>query len=107
MERGHPVRQRAQHAHYFPTEGPFALCAQADRMSAIRNLEVVRRCSREIYSRVQHAENENIRLQNLWDGIETLATVMTMKPKSERGICVPPVYHGIVARATSFEENPV
>jgi hypothetical protein len=67
MERGHPVRQRAQHAHHFPTEGPFALCAQADRMSAIRNN--------------QHAENEDIRLQNPWDGIETMATVMTMKPK--------------------------
>ncbi|MDX6306665.1 MAG: hypothetical protein QOI77_3634 [Blastocatellia bacterium] len=81
-------------------------------MSAIRNLEVVRRCSREICSRAnydnnQHAENENIRLQNLWEGMETMAAVMTMKPKSERGICVPPVYHGIVARDTSFEDNPV
>src|SRR5437763_98328 len=27
----------------------------------------------------QHAENENLRLQNLWDGIETLAAVMMMK----------------------------
>ncbi len=27
----------------------------------------------------QHAENENIRLQNLWDGIETMAALMTMK----------------------------
>ncbi len=26
----------------------------------------------------QHAENENIRLQNLWDGIETMASVMMM-----------------------------
>lgn len=26
----------------------------------------------------QHAENENIRLQNLWDGIETFAALMTM-----------------------------
>ncbi len=26
----------------------------------------------------QHAENENIRLQNLWDGIETFASLMTM-----------------------------
>jgi acetylornithine deacetylase/succinyl-diaminopimelate desuccinylase-like protein len=33
------------------------------------------------YDNNQHAENENIRLQNLWDGIETLAAVMTMKPK--------------------------
>jgi hypothetical protein len=24
------------------------------------------------------AENENIRLQNLWDGIETMAALMTM-----------------------------
>ena len=24
----------------------------------------------------QHAENENIRLQNLWDGIETMASLM-------------------------------
>jgi len=29
----------------------------------------------------QHAENENLRLQNLWDGIETMAAVMLMKPK--------------------------
>src|SRR2546429_4425520 len=29
----------------------------------------------------QHAENENLRLQNLWDGIETWAAVMTIKPK--------------------------
>jgi len=27
----------------------------------------------------QHAENENIRLQNLWDGIETMAAIMMMK----------------------------
>lgn len=27
----------------------------------------------------QHAENENIRLQNLWDGIETMASLMLMK----------------------------
>lgn len=27
----------------------------------------------------QHAENENIRIQNLWDGIETFASLMTMK----------------------------
>jgi acetylornithine deacetylase/succinyl-diaminopimelate desuccinylase-like protein len=27
----------------------------------------------------QHAENENIRLQNFWDGIETMASVMLMK----------------------------
>jgi len=27
----------------------------------------------------QHAENENIRLQNLWDGIEIFANLMTMK----------------------------
>jgi acetylornithine deacetylase/succinyl-diaminopimelate desuccinylase-like protein len=34
------------------------------------------------YDNNQHAENENIRLQNLWDGIETMAAVMTMKPKN-------------------------
>ena len=27
----------------------------------------------------QHAENENIRIQNLWDGIEIFASLMTMK----------------------------
>ncbi len=27
----------------------------------------------------QHAENENIRLQNLWDGVELMASLMTMK----------------------------
>jgi acetylornithine deacetylase/succinyl-diaminopimelate desuccinylase-like protein len=27
----------------------------------------------------QHAENENIRLQNLWNGIETMAAIMMMK----------------------------
>ena len=37
MERGHPVRQRAQHARYLWTQGPFALRAQADRMSVIRD----------------------------------------------------------------------
>jgi len=31
------------------------------------------------YDNNQHAENENIRLQNLWDGIETLAALMTIK----------------------------
>ena len=30
------------------------------------------------YDNNQHAENENLRLQNLWDGIETFAAVMTM-----------------------------
>ncbi|MBW3571917.1 MAG: M20/M25/M40 family metallo-hydrolase [Gemmatimonadetes bacterium] len=28
----------------------------------------------------QHAEDENLRLQNLWDGIESMAAVMTMEP---------------------------
>jgi acetylornithine deacetylase/succinyl-diaminopimelate desuccinylase-like protein len=27
----------------------------------------------------QHGENENLRLQNLWDGLETLAAVMMMR----------------------------
>jgi acetylornithine deacetylase/succinyl-diaminopimelate desuccinylase-like protein len=31
------------------------------------------------YDNNQHAENENIRIQNLWDGIETFAALMTMK----------------------------
>jgi acetylornithine deacetylase/succinyl-diaminopimelate desuccinylase-like protein len=31
------------------------------------------------YDNNQHAENENIRLQNLWDGIETFAALMMMK----------------------------
>ncbi|MGH9901057.1 MAG: M20/M25/M40 family metallo-hydrolase [Pyrinomonadaceae bacterium] len=31
------------------------------------------------YDNNQHAENENIRLQNLWDGIETMAAIMTMR----------------------------
>jgi acetylornithine deacetylase/succinyl-diaminopimelate desuccinylase-like protein len=30
------------------------------------------------YDNNQHAENENLRLQNLWDGIETFAALMTM-----------------------------
>jgi acetylornithine deacetylase/succinyl-diaminopimelate desuccinylase-like protein len=31
------------------------------------------------YDNNQHAENENIKLQNFWDGIETWAAIMTMK----------------------------
>ena len=31
------------------------------------------------YDDNQHAENENLRLQNLWDGIETMAAIMTVK----------------------------
>jgi acetylornithine deacetylase/succinyl-diaminopimelate desuccinylase-like protein len=31
------------------------------------------------YDNNQHAENENLRLQNLWDGIETYAAIMTLK----------------------------
>lgn len=31
------------------------------------------------YDNNQHAENENLRLGNLWDGIETMAAIMTMK----------------------------
>ena len=30
------------------------------------------------YDNNQHAENENLRIQNLWDGIETMAALMTM-----------------------------
>jgi acetylornithine deacetylase/succinyl-diaminopimelate desuccinylase-like protein len=30
------------------------------------------------YDNNQHAENENVRIQNLWDGIEIMAAVMTM-----------------------------
>jgi acetylornithine deacetylase/succinyl-diaminopimelate desuccinylase-like protein len=33
------------------------------------------------YDNNQHAENENIRLQNLWDGIEIFANLMTMKTR--------------------------
>ena len=33
------------------------------------------------YDNNQHAENENLRLQNLWDGIESWAAVMMIKPK--------------------------
>ena len=33
------------------------------------------------YDNNQHAENENLRLQNLWDGIETWAAVMRIKSK--------------------------
>ena len=36
------------------------------------------------YDNNQHAENENIRLQNLWDGIETMAALMTMPTSSGR-----------------------
>ncbi|HEX6185740.1 MAG TPA: M20/M25/M40 family metallo-hydrolase [Pyrinomonadaceae bacterium] len=36
------------------------------------------------YDNNQHAENENIRLQNLWDGIETYAALMTMKWESRQ-----------------------
>jgi acetylornithine deacetylase/succinyl-diaminopimelate desuccinylase-like protein len=31
------------------------------------------------YDNNQHAEDENIRLQNLWDGIEIMAAIMTMR----------------------------
>jgi acetylornithine deacetylase/succinyl-diaminopimelate desuccinylase-like protein len=31
------------------------------------------------YDNNQHAENENLRLGNLWDGIETMAAIMIMK----------------------------
>lgn len=31
------------------------------------------------YDDNQHAEDENLRLQNLWDGIETMAAIMTMR----------------------------
>jgi len=33
------------------------------------------------YDNNQHAENENLRLQNLWDGIETMAALMVMPPQ--------------------------
>ncbi len=31
------------------------------------------------YDNNQHAENESLRIGNLWDGIETMAALMTMK----------------------------
>lgn len=31
------------------------------------------------YDNNQHAENENIRIQNLWDGIETMAALMSLR----------------------------
>jgi len=30
------------------------------------------------YDNNQHAENENIRLKNLWDGIETYSSIMCL-----------------------------
>jgi hypothetical protein len=32
------------------------------------------------YDNNQHAENENMRLENLWSGIEKMAALMRMKP---------------------------
>jgi acetylornithine deacetylase/succinyl-diaminopimelate desuccinylase-like protein len=37
------------------------------------------------YDNNQHAENENIRLQNLWDGIEIMAALMTMNNPTQKG----------------------
>ncbi|HEX5707087.1 MAG TPA: M20/M25/M40 family metallo-hydrolase [Pyrinomonadaceae bacterium] len=34
------------------------------------------------YDNNQHAEDENIRLQNLWDGIEIMAALMMMRPSN-------------------------
>jgi acetylornithine deacetylase/succinyl-diaminopimelate desuccinylase-like protein len=31
------------------------------------------------YDNNQHAENENVKVQFLWDGIETFAALMTLK----------------------------
>ncbi len=31
------------------------------------------------YDNNQHAEDENVRIQNLWNSIETVAAIMTMK----------------------------
>jgi acetylornithine deacetylase/succinyl-diaminopimelate desuccinylase-like protein len=31
------------------------------------------------YDNNQHSRNENIRLQNLWDGVETMAALMQME----------------------------
>jgi hypothetical protein len=31
------------------------------------------------YDNNQHAEDESIRIQNLWDGIETMSALMLMK----------------------------
>jgi acetylornithine deacetylase/succinyl-diaminopimelate desuccinylase-like protein len=31
------------------------------------------------YDNNQHAEDESLRIQNLWDGIETMAALMTMR----------------------------
>jgi acetylornithine deacetylase/succinyl-diaminopimelate desuccinylase-like protein len=36
------------------------------------------------YDNNQHAENENIRMQNLWDGIETMAAIMAMPPDRQQ-----------------------
>ncbi|MDX6405294.1 MAG: hypothetical protein QOH70_2749 [Blastocatellia bacterium] len=33
------------------------------------------------YDNNRHADNEYVRLQNPWDWIETMAAIMTMKPK--------------------------
>lgn len=37
------------------------------------------------YDNNQHAENENVILRNLWNGIETFAALMTMSPKEPQG----------------------
>jgi acetylornithine deacetylase/succinyl-diaminopimelate desuccinylase-like protein len=31
------------------------------------------------YDNNQHAENENVKIQALWDGIETMAAIMVME----------------------------
>ena len=37
------------------------------------------------YDNNQHAENENVRLRNLWEGIETFAALMTMGRPAQEG----------------------
>jgi acetylornithine deacetylase/succinyl-diaminopimelate desuccinylase-like protein len=40
----------------------------------------------------QHAPNENLRLANLWYGIDLMAALLTMPPTAETGTATP--YHG-------------
>jgi len=37
----------------------------------------------------QHSSNENLRLQNLWDGIETMAALIALNPADAKPVSKP------------------
>ena len=69
------VKSARQNVVLLPTMGGSVPLGAMERAAQTRTITV----PIANYDNNQHAANENLRLQNLWDGVETMAALLAMK----------------------------